>query len=46
MLLSPLLFERMGWHGVAISTPRILLYGGSAFFAACIAYQVSCWCVW
>jgi AAA family ATP:ADP antiporter len=40
MLLSPLLFERLGWRGVAGATPKILLYGGSAFFAACIAYQV------
>lgn len=40
MLLSPLLFERLGWRGVASATPKILLYGGSAFFAACIVYQV------
>lgn len=40
MLLSPLLFERLGWRGVAGATPKILLYGGSAFFAACIVYQV------
>lgn len=40
MLLSPLLFERLGWRGVANATPKILLYGGSAFFAACIVYQV------
>jgi AAA family ATP:ADP antiporter len=39
MLLSPLLFERLGWRGVASTTPTILLYGGSAFFLACIAYQ-------
>jgi len=40
MLLSPLLFERLGWRGVAGATPKILLFGGSAFFCACIAYQV------
>jgi hypothetical protein len=39
MLLSPLLFERWGWRGVANTTPNMLLWGGSAFFAACIAYQ-------
>jgi len=39
MLASPLLFERLGWRGVASATPQILLYGGSAFFGACIAYQ-------
>jgi AAA family ATP:ADP antiporter len=41
MLLSPLFFERLGWRGVASATPQILLYGGTAFFAACLAYQ--CW---
>lgn len=40
MLMSPLLFERLGWRGVANTTPTILLYGGSAFFVGCIAYQV------
>ncbi|GBF96975.1 hypothetical protein Rsub_09772 [Raphidocelis subcapitata] len=39
MLASPLLFERLGWRGVAGATPKILLYGGSAFFGAAIAYQ-------
>ncbi|WIA19646.1 hypothetical protein OEZ85_005580 [Tetradesmus obliquus] len=39
MLLSPLLFERWGWRGVANTTPNMLLWGGSAFFAACITYQ-------
>ncbi len=39
MLLSPLLFERLGWRGVAGATPAILLWGGAVFFAACIAYQ-------
>ncbi|GBF96995.1 hypothetical protein Rsub_09792 [Raphidocelis subcapitata] len=39
MLASPLLFERLGWRGVASATPQILLYGGSAFFLACFAYQ-------
>lgn len=39
MLLSPLLFERWGWRGVANATPNIFLFGGSAFFVMCIAYQ-------
>eukprot|EP00775_Hariotina_reticulata_P001387 gene1387-1727_t len=39
MLLSPLLFERWGWRGVANATPNMLLLGGTVFFSACIAYQ-------
>lgn len=39
MLLSPLLFDRWGWRGVANATPNIFLFGGSAFFVTCIAYQ-------
>lgn len=39
MLLTPLLFSRLGWRGVAAATPLILTWGGGAFFAACIAYQ-------
>ncbi|KAI8467681.1 MAG: TLC ATP/ADP transporter-domain-containing protein [Monoraphidium minutum] len=39
MLLSPVLFDRLGWRGVAGATPRILLVGGTAFFAAAAGYQ-------
>lgn len=39
MLLSPLLFDRWGWRGVANATPNIFLFGGSAFFITCIVYQ-------
>ncbi|KAG2483156.1 hypothetical protein HYH03_017948 [Edaphochlamys debaryana] len=41
MVLSPAMFDRLGWAGVAAATPQILLYGGGAFFASAIAYQVS-----
>ncbi len=33
------MFARMGWAGVAGATPRILLWGGAAFFAACLTFQ-------
>jgi len=39
MLVSPVLFDRLGWRGVAGATPRVLAYGGGLFFAACVAYQ-------
>jgi AAA family ATP:ADP antiporter len=39
MLVSPVLFDRLGWRGVAGATPRVLAYGGGLFFVACIAYQ-------
>jgi hypothetical protein len=39
MVLSPALFARMGWKGVAGATPRVLLVGGVAFFSACIVFQ-------
>jgi ATP/ADP translocase len=39
MVLSPAMFERMGWKGVAGATPIILLWGGVAFFSACMGYQ-------
>ena len=38
MVFSPLLFELMGWVGVASATPNIMLIGGIPFFALCIAY--------
>lgn len=39
MVLSPYLFHQWGWRGVAAATPAMLLWGGSAFFAACFVYQ-------
>jgi hypothetical protein len=41
MIMSPVLFKTMGWKGVAVATPHILLVGGVAFFVSCILYQVS-----
>ena len=41
MILSPTLFERMGWKGVASTTPWVLLWGGLAFFISCMAYQLT-----
>ncbi|MEW5316861.1 MAG: hypothetical protein WDW38_008205 [Sanguina aurantia] len=40
MVMSPALFERMGWKGVAAATPQVLLWGGGVFFASCIGYQL------
>jgi AAA family ATP:ADP antiporter len=37
MLLSPVLFARLKWHGAASASPRILLFGGGLFFAAAVA---------
>ncbi|EFJ49850.1 hypothetical protein VOLCADRAFT_89266 [Volvox carteri f. nagariensis] len=39
MVLSPTMFERLGWAGVASATPKILLYGGGLFFATAMVYQ-------
>ncbi len=41
MLASPLLFQRLGWAGVAGATPTILAWGGGTFFAVCLAYQAA-----
>jgi len=38
MVFSPLLFELMGWVGVASATPNIMLIGGIPFFLTCMAY--------
>jgi len=40
MIATPAMFDKMGWAGVASATPSILLWGGVAFFATCIAYQL------
>lgn len=37
MLASPALFARLGWRGAAGLLPRILLFGGAAFFAGSVA---------
>ncbi|GLC36053.1 hypothetical protein PLESTF_001253400 [Pleodorina starrii] len=39
MVLSPTMFDRLGWAGVAAATPQILLYGGGLFFATAMVYQ-------
>ncbi|KAL6780185.1 AAA3 [Auxenochlorella protothecoides x Auxenochlorella symbiontica] len=39
MLLSPTLFARLGWEGVAKTTPRLMLYAGTPFFLGCIGYN-------
>jgi AAA family ATP:ADP antiporter len=38
MFASPLLFDRVGWAGVASATPNFMLLAGLPFFAGCIAY--------
>jgi AAA family ATP:ADP antiporter len=39
MVASPLLFDMMGWAGVASATPNIMLIGGIPFFIACVLYS-------
>lgn len=39
MVFSPLLFDLMGWVGVASATPNIMLIGGIPFFIACMVYS-------
>lgn len=41
MIVSPILFKKIGWRGVANVTPRVLTIGGCVFFSACIGYHVS-----
>lgn len=38
MFTSPLLFDRVGWRGVANATPNFMLWAGLPFFAGCIAF--------
>ena len=38
MFTSPMLFDRIGWKGVASTTPNFMLLGGIPFFIGCIAY--------
>ncbi|CAD7703422.1 unnamed protein product [Ostreobium quekettii] len=39
MVLSPIMFEKLGWAGVAGVTPNVLAYGGTAFFLLCFGYH-------
>lgn len=39
MVASPLLFDLMGWRGVASATPNIMLLGGIPFFLCCILFS-------
>lgn len=39
MFTSPMLFDRIGWKGVASVTPKFMLWGGVPFFVGCIAYN-------
>ena len=38
MFASPVLFDRVGWRGVAQATPNFMLWAGLPFFAGCIAF--------
>jgi AAA family ATP:ADP antiporter len=40
MFTSPMLFDRIGWKGVASITPSFMFWGGLPFFVGCIAYNV------
>ncbi|CAG9461395.1 unnamed protein product [Pedinophyceae sp. YPF-701] len=37
MLVSPYFFSKIGWTGVASTSPKLLLYGGTAFFVLATA---------
>eukprot|EP00798_Chlamydomonas_sp_ICE-L_P015733 gene15733-21855_t len=39
MFVCPALFARLGWRGVACTSPYVLLFGGSVFFSICIMYE-------
>lgn len=36
MFVSPLIFRRLGWKGVAQATPNFLCWTGVPFFVGCI----------
>jgi AAA family ATP:ADP antiporter len=40
MFTSPMLFDRIGWKGVASTTPNFMFWGGIPFFIGCIAYNL------
>ena len=39
MFTSPLLFEKLGWKGVASATPNFMMWAGVPFFAGCVLYN-------
>ena len=39
MFASPMLFDRVGWRGVASATPTFMLWAGLPFFAGCLAFN-------
>lgn len=39
MFVSPSLFRRLGWEGVAKATPRVMLFVGTPFFMGAIVYN-------
>jgi hypothetical protein len=39
MFVSPMLFDRIGWHGVANATPGFMVWAGMPFFAGCILFN-------
>ena len=40
MIVSPVIFRRLGWKGVAKATPTFLTWTGVPFFAGCIGYSL------
>ena len=40
MIVSPIIFRRLGWKGVAKATPTFLCFTGVPFFGGCLAYSL------
>lgn len=40
MFVSPILFDRLGWRGVAGATPLFMLWAGMPFFAGLVVYTL------
>ena len=40
MFVSPILFDRLGWRGVAGATPLFMLWAGMPFFAGVVLYTL------
>ena len=40
MFVSPVLFDRLGWRGVAGATPIFMLWAGMPFFAGVVLYTL------
>ncbi|KAL3142921.1 hypothetical protein ABBQ38_003208 [Trebouxia sp. C0009 RCD-2024] len=40
MFVSPVLFDRLGWRGVAGATPTFMLWAGMPFFAGIVVYTL------